>query len=342
MHTIVVVAPSNYKSGGPESLHLLANKLKYNFGLNSYIYYFPNPYQPTKDLLEEYKLDPIFNLEDHKNLILITFESYPFINFLQKFKKAKKIIWWLSVDNFYISLAYYSKKFRSKISKNLLKRSNNIFALLNIDAKKYVQSVLSNIDIHLVQTYYSFENLKFLKIPIDKIMFLTNHINKDFIYAAEQFNKTNKKNIVIFNPIKSNVFTKKILENLNKNNNIDIIPLKEKSKYEIINILKESKVYIDFGFHPGKERLPREAALLDNCILVSKRGSAAYYEDLPIPDGYKFPMDERYIPAIVEKIKFCLFSYQIAIQDFTFFKLYVKNELNLMSHQLKRLLKTII
>ena len=27
-------------------------------------------------------------------------------------------------------------------------------------------------------------------------------------------------------------------------------------------------IYLDFGYHPGKDRMPREAALFNNCIIT--------------------------------------------------------------------------
>ena len=43
---------------------------------------------------------------------------------------------------------------------------------------------------------------------------------------------------------------------------------------QIINIYNKTKVYLDFGYHPGKDRMPREAALFNNCIITNKKGSA--------------------------------------------------------------------
>ena len=45
---------------------------------------------------------------------------------------------------------------------------------------------------------------------------------------------------------------------------------------------------MDFGFHPGQDRLPREAAILKNCIITNKEGSAAIFQDVPIADEFKF------------------------------------------------------
>ena len=38
---------------------------------------------------------------------------------------------------------------------------------------------------------------------------------------------------------------------------------------QIINIYNKTKVYLDFGYHPGKDRMPREAALFNNCIIIN-------------------------------------------------------------------------
>ena len=68
-------------------------------------------------------------------------------------------------------------------------------------------------------------------------------------------------------------------------------------------ILGCAKLYIDFGHHPGKDRMPREAARAGCCILTSRSGSAQYQADMPIPDDYKFDACEKQIPAIGEMIK---------------------------------------
>ena len=41
------------------------------------------------------------------------------------------------------------------------------------------------------------------------------------------------------------------------------------------NLLMKSKIYLDFGYHPGKIGL-REAALFGNCVITNLKGSAAF------------------------------------------------------------------
>lgn len=89
---------------------------------------------------------------------------------------------------------------------------------------------------------------------------------------------------------------------------------------EVANCMRRAKVYIDFGYHPGKEKMPREACLLDCCMIVGKDGSAKYKEDMPILDEYHFEKEEKYIPEIIAKIYDCLEHYPLKIKDFSPYK----------------------
>jgi hypothetical protein len=46
-------------------------------------------------------------------------------------------------------------------------------------------------------------------------------------------------------------------------------------------------LYIDFGHHPGRDRMPREAAMHGCCLITGILGSAGNAIDLPIPKEYK-------------------------------------------------------
>ena len=51
--------------------------------------------------------------------------------------------------------------------------------------------------------------------------------------------------------------------------------------------MMESKVYIDFGNHLGKDRIPREVAS-GCCIITGKTGADKYKEDVYIGEKFKF------------------------------------------------------
>ena len=57
---------------------------------------------------------------------------------------------------------------------------------------------------------------------------------------------------------------------------------------EVQELLLKSKIYIDFGNHPGRDRFPREAALFGCSVITNKKGSAKNKVDVNIIEEYKF------------------------------------------------------
>jgi hypothetical protein len=108
------------------------------------------------------------------------------------------------------------------------------------------------------------------------------------------------------------------------------------SRDEVIDTLKKSKIYIDFGYHPGKDRFPREAALTNNCVISGFRGSAMLYNDVPIdPLKYKFNLNE--LESVADRIKDCLENYDERIKDFSLYKSVITNQKEEFINQVKQI-----
>ena len=89
---------------------------------------------------------------------------------------------------------------------------------------------------------------------------------------------------------------------IKKNPFIKFVPLKNYTTKELIKMLSVSKIYMDFGFHPGVDHLPREAAILKNCIITNKEGSAFYNQAVTINEDYKYQEKNRNLLLISNKI----------------------------------------
>ena len=103
---IYILAPSKIYTGGPEALHQLAftikNKTKYK---NVSMYYLPNSTSNSvHSNFKKYNLPVAKKIEDSVDNLLVAGELYKDIKFLQNYKKIKKAIWWLSFDNYLLSL----------------------------------------------------------------------------------------------------------------------------------------------------------------------------------------------------------------------------------------------
>ncbi len=145
------------------------------------------------------------------------------------------------------------------------------------------------------------------------------------------FNQLEKGNAVCYNPLKGLEMTKKIISELKE---VEFIPLTKMTEKEVLETLCQSKVYIDFGHHPGKDRIPREAAMCGNCIVTSSdKGASAFNEDMPIPDHYKFT--EAEIEEICSCILDCLKNYDQKIIDFEPYRQIIRNQKKEFNRQVR-------
>ena len=69
------------------------------------------------------------------------------------------------------------------------------------------------------------------------------------------------------------------------------------------------------GNHPGKDRIPREAAYCGCCVITNRKGSAEYAEDVPIPEEYKISDEEDY-ETIINQIEYVMKNYDTVKEQY--------------------------
>jgi len=328
---VYIAAPAATATGGPELLHQLSFHLRNDLKINAYMYYFPSNYpEPVHPNYKEYENPFVRQIEDNRKNILIVPEIIEGINLTENYPNVRKVIWWLSVDNFYLSYVLHSKtnfltvRVINKVYKEFTGKVLYDIAEIALKSKMFERLRLPNSvkksDYHFVQSYYALNYLKVKGINESKIYYLSDYLNMAFLKIQTDLSK--KENIVAYNPKKGYVFTQKIISYAK---DIKFIPLVNMTREEVIKTLQRAKVYIDFGNHPGKDRIPREAAILGCCVITGKRGSAGFFEDIPIPDAYKFDDKEENIPRIVEKIKDCFENFEERHKDFEYYRNVIRN-----------------
>ena len=62
--------------------------------------------------------------------------------------------------------------------------------------------------------------------------------------------------------------------------------------------MNKTKIYIDFGYHPEKDKMPREVVLNNNCI-TNYKGSAKNKYDIPISKKFKFEQKYNDIKKLI-------------------------------------------
>lgn len=306
-NTIIYVAcPANAATGGPELLHQLVFKMN-QFGYNAMMFYYPNNVEdPVHPRYKKYGNEFVREIRDEEKNILIVPEVKT--DLIYKYKKLRKAIWWLSVN--YFPRYPRSFKHRIKIILKTIKNQKWCYNFEHID-KLY----------HLVQSYYAKNYLLTKGVNSNKIYYLSGYIDSIFISKQlENNNYIKKEDIVVYNPRKGYEFTKKIIEKAPDIKFEPIGAINDMSQEEVAELLLKSKIYIDFGDHPGKDRIPREAAISNCVVIVGKKGSAVFEEDVPIDEKYKFEVKKAYIPQIINKIRYSFDNYEIIINDFDEYK----------------------
>lgn len=94
-------------------------------------------------------------------------------------------------------------------------------------------------------------------------------------------------------------------------------------------------VYIDFGHHPGKDRIPREAAMRKCVVIASTFGSCGNNVDVPLLSEFKIDAVDSNIQAISDKIRFVFENYESQLHKQDFYRQTILNEHALFQNQVK-------
>lgn len=326
MRKIYVLCPSDTVTGGIELLHQLVDVLR-NQNIEAYIKYIGNETAKIPNAYLKYNLkiaDSVSNIEE--SIIVI---PEVFFYLLPKFDKAYKVVlWWLSVDNFIndscsfdylFTNNFYNRKLKNRLIQSYFKKIIKLFL--------FKPSIFQTISIHKLVSYSNLINACQSQYAMDfceafgfkNICLLSDFINTEFL----EHEKTTKKDVIIYNPKKGKQFTKKLIKSAK---NLTFVPICNMSRDQVKQLMFDSKVYIDFGNHPGKDRMPREACLCDCLIITGKDGAAYNEKDIEIPEYYKLAGNKKNIKEILSKIENCLKEYDIRLSDFLSYKNKILNE----------------
>ncbi len=253
------------------------------------------------------------------------------------------MIWWLSLDNhypsfyhvnfnkfsrFFINFPFYCIQFFNKLINKFdgITTYGEYTKYLYKIFHKNDLSIASNVILNLSQSYYVHQNLTRLNYKSE----LLNDYLEDKFFENLNLKDVNKENIICYNPVKATNFIKFFIR---KNEQFKFVPLINMNRKKLLNTLLRSKIYIDFGTHPGRDKIPREAVLSGNCILTNKKGSAKNTIDVSIPDRFKFEETTGNMEILKNTINNILSNYDQEFEHYLPYLLKVKNGKNIFEKQ---------
>lgn len=339
---IYVLCPENYVTGGTELLHQLVHTLL-SYNIRAYIVYFNISSHEIVDAavpaeFSNYSINTTNFIDDNTNNVLVISETI--VQKLVEFKRLQIILWWLSVNAFYstsknfLSLKdYLAWKPRAAFStaylrfSKLLKKSTNPF-----NKSISISDIASYPILNCYQSEYAHHFL--LNKNFKQILPLTDFINADFLQSCRGVEKIKKRNVILYNPKKGAKFTKKLIT---ASPHLTWVPLINMSRSEVVEKLQTSKLYVDFGEHPGKDRIPREAVLSGCCLLTGLDGSANFFEDVSIENYYKIDKVKNSLGSIIKTIEEILENYDAHFSNFAFYKTRIIKERQQFEEQVQNI-----
>lgn len=291
-----IFSSTHAATGGTELLQQFCHQL-INNGIDAVMYY-TERYDGSN---VQNKFEPIYknphsnHIEEHAVAIVPETEVDNLIKLKKSFKKI--YFWWLSVDNY-----YGSERSKCGFARQLYRKVRHLRNM----------KIFTKCE-HFVQSEYAKKYLTDeLHILPSSIYYLSDYLNDDYIQNINvDCNK--KEDIILYNPKKGIEFTSKLMKEITE---FEWIPLIDMTNEELKKVFSRAKVYVDFGNHPGKDRIPREAAIHYCCVITGKKGAAGNNIDIPIPEEYKIEEKENCIEKIHEKIKDCMTNYNLKKHDF--------------------------
>lgn len=327
---IYVLCPAYYATGGTELLHQVVYKLNHLFQVPAFLYYVNVDWKfevpPTPKRFVEYIGDSyVEEIEDNEANVLIIPEN--FSNHVFKFQHIRRVLWWLSVDNYFLQFDFhFQTASKTKKLKRSVRKAFNGFPYNQLQKLKKP----SVVTLHLVQSQYAYDFLQ--ANGFAPVAWLSDYINTTI---AANDAAVEKKDQILYNPMKGKEFTESLMALAP---DIRWIPLQKMTPQQIASLMAESKIYVDFGHHPGKDRIPREAALNGCIVITNRKGAAGNSKDLPIPNHYKFEENNRNKEHIVSKIRFCLANYASLKNDFAPYRERILAEEHIFEDELKAVL----
>lgn len=279
---VIVVSP-RVVTGGPEALHQLVDELQ-RAGVEASILYWPlvegaqtavpefAHYQAIVCSLSEHQLA---NLREDS--VVVIPETLADIS--NQFGRAKISLWWLSVDNFLhrlrpnritsflVALGWHEKQPFFSLFKFILRRK------------------LGYVSLHMTQSYYASSFVA--RLGFTPFM-LTDYVTLDTEISLKdrQISSLRESGLNIVSNGSKGIRLRRLFERRYPEFNIE--PLRGLTKEQINRKMENADVYIDFGNQPGRDRMPREAALKGCVVFVNARGAASNKLDFVMSENFRF------------------------------------------------------
>jgi hypothetical protein len=274
----VVLFCPEVKTGGPEALHQLAYQINRHGGSAHLAYYAPVSHveiegnrlrcraenSPMPAQYAQYHPHVLREISPGPDTLLVFPETLCHLAAVAAVP-YQRALWWLSVDNAPAPI---------------------------LQDAAYQQPFFGDPGLHhFYQSDYARAFLQ--KACATACHPLSDYTDQDFVHlsliASANPPIRERPNRICFFPNKGAERAASFIEAASQlRHNVEFVPIRGMSKPQVRDCLFSARLYIDFGNQPGKDRVPREAAIAGAILLLHAAGAGAHYLDHPLPRTYLF------------------------------------------------------
>lgn len=277
---VYIYHPRGVETGGPELLHQLCALLR-EHGQPAFLVPLPGTEgaAPAK-AYAHYDVAHAERVADAVGNAVILPEQHP-LEPLFALRYATPVLWWLSLDKSPVFV--WTLRRRNQV---LLRASASVPILRKDDAKALVKLPQEAFErdrlaadtrfVHLAQSHYA-------QAAVSITLGVEVELLTDFAAprTAGTVEVERAPRQIAYNAAKGG----ELVDLVARQAPADWVftPIRGMSQTEVAQLLRTASVYLDLGEHPGRDRMPREAAQLGAVVVVGGRGSAVFVDDVPLP-----------------------------------------------------------
>jgi hypothetical protein len=270
--------PRGQRTGGPEALHQLVDALR---ALDHEAYLVPTPEsrrQARVSAYSPYDAPEADCYVDGPGNTLITYETR--LHDLEAVHSGRPAVWWLSIDN---SHAYGWQRawtrranWHTDVARALKAGWQGRPERREFHRRR---DFLRTDVLHLTQSFYAKDFLS-ADLGVRPLM-VSDYIRLDGYNGG--IDPLKRGRTIAFNPARGH---SRIAATAAALSEYTWTPIVDMTRSEVLDALGRSAVYVDLGHHPGRDRMPREAALQGAVVVSSQFGAGGYPGDMDIPDRF--------------------------------------------------------
>lgn len=279
-----VYYPRGDRTGGPEALHQLVHAIRACDVDASLVPMRGTAERPRVAQYEHYDAPEVPAVSDDPGVAVVFPEVY--LEPVRALQRARPVCWWLSVDG----SALWSARTERDNRRRLGRRTDPVLALRLVKQRAVRAFWLPRLRdprvLHLAQSEYA-------RLFLTERMDLAAHRVSDYLpelpespprAAADDADDAARPNVA-YNPAKGSALVDAVRGVLG--DRVGWTPIRGLDAAGVRAALEQAHVYLDLGHQPGKDRLPREAALAGAVTLVARVGAGANDVDVPVPAEHK-------------------------------------------------------